>query len=236
MSEIVFTSDEVELLQELFVQRRRFYDFHLKELRDEKFRRKFTISYINPLISVSDKMVQGGIEVYTEREKLICRSCINEHILEFNNKFDFEEPLDWLSLSNERKEIVNRIDLSHDILLKCKAKDKKLRSFNTKFRFRNTLDALERLKKSETIFLSGLNDVYKIAFVNEDAFLTFELKSSISIYEIKFSAYAGKSIADYGKQYFSLTTDKEHAKKLLSTCDPKYYPSGVLEFISAVLN
>src|SRR5690349_389811 len=103
MSQIAFTHYESSLLQELLLSRLRLYSLEIKTIKDIKGQIKYENAYINPLNSVMDKISTRDINLYSEREKLICTSCINEHRSEFDDAFDFESPLEWLSLSEDKK-------------------------------------------------------------------------------------------------------------------------------------
>ena len=243
MRQTTFTTDEQNLLKGLLEKR-------LDELKqystdrndsDKKGWKRFDSFYIKPIVSALDKISRQQPTTFDSKEKLAFTSCINEHYDDLYKQLKVTTAFSWLTISDEQKMVIAKLDLCKDILVKSGYYKQKQTfvKYNLEFRYNQILTTVEKLKKSDKIFLSkvGENDFYKIAFVYDSKeFLPFELKHKVSLRDIQFASLREQTPEEYARDRFSLTTTKDKAKEMLSTCDTKYYPDGVLEFMNHLLN
>jgi len=93
---------------------------------------------------------------------------------------------------------------------------------------------LDKLEKSDIIFLSGEQNIYKIGFLlNNQEIAKFELKQRIFLNQNPF--YFFKGTVDELEKSFSLRTDRVNAKNILSNQNINDYPNGVIEFMIKIL-
>lgn len=242
MKETRLTIDERTLLIELLTQRLEGYDESLlQDSRDKAGKRRFENFYVKPLVSALDKISNNETAMYSSKEKLACISCINEHYDDFYKELQLPTAFSWLNISDAQAKVVYKLDNCKNILWKCGYYDKEYtrNMHDPDFRYSNVLNAVEKLKTSDKIFLSkvGQNDYYKIAFVyNSREYVPFELKHGVSWKEFQFMSLNGESPDNFGEKKFSMVTTRRQAKELLATCDRKHYPEGVLDFFNILLN
>lgn len=195
--------------------------------------------YIKPVSSALEKLAICMPNVYTYREKSICISCVNEHYNDFLTELTLSTAVSWLSVSEEQRQVIQKIDDCRNILIKCEYPNRKYSSshFDPDFVYGKFLAAADNWKKSEKILLSivGDNDIYKMAIVHNDLeYATFELKNQISWRDFQFlPLYESPEILSRKK--FSMITHRKTAKSLMATVDRKRYPTGVLECIDLIL-
>jgi len=242
MKQTTFTTDQRNLLQELLKIRLKNYKESIdRNSSDKAGQKRFHNFYVKPLVSALDKITTHDTETYDSKEKLAFISCINEHYDDFYNEMKLKTAFAWLTISDEQRKVVSKLDDCKDILLKCGYYNKKdiLIKYDTEFRYGKILSSVDKLKNSSKIFLSkvGHNDYYKIAFVFDNKeYVAFELKHQVSWKDFQFISLGGESPDEVGMKKFSLVTTKPKAKELLATCERQYYPDGVLDFINVLLN
>lgn len=242
MKPITFTTDEKKLLQDLLKKRLDSYrkTFEQDQL-DKSSKRHFENLYFKPLVSALDKVSNQDTVFYDSREKKSVISCINEHYDDFYNELQLPTALSWLTITEQKRLVVAKLDNSENILVKCGFYNKRsnfLRD-DTDFRYGNILKAVDKLKMSNMVFLSKIGEktYYKIAFIYENIeYATFELTHKISWRDIKFASLNNESPQEFGAQRFSLMTTKEDAKFIFANCDKEIYPESVLDFINSLLN
>lgn len=235
MKTLAFTTEEKTLLRPLLKERIEILSIEPK-IGSKAEIKKWENYYLVPLVSALNMLSNNEPIVFSAKERLMCISCINEHIDDYYRELDLKNAYSWAVISAEQLKVVNRLDTCNDILTKCGYFNRKeeLIRYNHKFRYRDIIQTIDKLRKSETIYLAGVdtNDIYKIAFVNENKeLMEFELKNDILLYSRPFR----KVTEDYSK-YYEVTTNRKEAKELLDSCNRSYYPKGVLEFVSQVLN
>lgn len=243
MKQITFTNDQRTLLQELLTNRLKNHnEFDIdSDSVNWKAIKKSNDSYFQPFVSALDKVSKYEIASYTTKEKTACISCINEHYDNFYKEKNLPTTLDWLTISNEQRNVLEKLDNCEDILEKCGYYNKNdgLKKYRLSFRYSDILLAMEKTKKSTKIFLSkvGQNDFYKIAFVHDNKeYVQFRIKNQISWKDFQFHSFNGKSPDEYGKERFTLVTTKCEAKELLAGCERQHYPDGVLDVMDKLLN
>lgn len=230
MKHIKFTEFQKNLLIELLNQRLKYYN----EFSYKKARKR--------LLSALNKISTGSVTIFSDWDKTTFIGCINEHYEEFYTQLHLETVFSWLTVSQRQRELILKIDACKDILVNCGYYSKRpiLGRYDTEFRYTNILSAIDKMKKSDKIFLSrsGEHDFYKIAFVyNDEEYVPFELKNVVFPKKhFRFISLEGKVADTYGKKCFSLVTTKSEAKELLTTCENSNYPEGVLEFMNHLLN
>ncbi len=233
MKHIKFTEYQKNLLIELLNQRLKYYNDD-NEFLYKKARKR--------LLSALNKICSGNVTTYSDWDKATFMSCINEHYEEFYTQLNLETAFSWLMVFQRQRELILKVDACKDILVNCGYYSKKpmLGRCDTEFRYEKILSAVDKMKKSDKIFLSrsGEHDYYKIAFVyNDEEYVPFELKNGVSPRKnFQFISLKGQDAEKYGKQYFSLVTAKSEAKELLTNCESSNYPEGVLEFMNHLLN
>jgi hypothetical protein len=236
MKQINFSKSQADLLITLLKHRQDSNNEFFGE--DTKRGRHYNFC-IRPVSSALEKLVVSSPNVYTHREKSICISCVNEHYNDFLTELKLSTAASWLSVSEEQRQVIQKIDNCRNILIKCGYPKRKysFSHFDPDFMYGKFLAAADDLKKSEKILLSkvGKNDIYKMGFVHSDLkYVTFELKNQISWRDFQFSPlYESPEILSRNK--FSMITDRKTAKSLMATVDRKRYPTGVLECVDLLL-
>jgi hypothetical protein len=243
MKQTTFTTDERNLLQGLLKKRLDNYNkTYIDKASGDKIGIKhFENFYIKPMASALDKILNHESAIYSSKEKLALMSCANEHYDHFYKELNLSAPLSWVTISDYQRNVISKLDNCKNILLKCGYYNTKQFSveFDKDFRYSNILTLVEKLKRSNRIFLSGTgqNDYYKIAFVYDNKeYLPFELKHHISLRNINFISLNGQSPDSIATKKFSLITTKPKAKELIASCESKNYPVGVLDFVNALLD
>ena len=243
MKQIIFTKDERAILQGFLEKRLDYYRKYLNEigLIDRAGKRSFDSFYIKPLLSALEKILNQESAFFDSKEKLVFISCINEHFDDVFNELKLPTALAWLTISDKQRTNIIQLDTYKDILQKSGYYSKKhsFIRYDTEFRYRNILAIVEKMRRSDIIFLSqvGQGYFYKIAFVcNNEEYFPFELSHQISLRDIKFIPFYGQTLESIASKNFSLTTTKSKAKELISTCEPLHYPEGVLDFMKELLS
>ena len=109
---------------------------------------------------------------------------------------------------------------------------------NNEFRYSHVLTTANKIKKSESVYLSkaGQSDFYKIAFVhNNEEFLAFELTHHISLSNNRFVPLNGQHPEELVPNKFSMLLPKAEARQLLNSLRSERYANGVLDFLNKVL-
>ena len=243
MKQTLFTTDELFLLQKVLEKRHEQLKKYSNEYdqKDKHGLKAFERFYISPIVSALDKISSEEISNYSSREKSTFMSCINENYRSYYDELKLTTPMSWLSISNEQRRMVKKLDICKDILAKCGYRRAKVgfNNFYDEIRFGNILQTFDKLNKSNKIFISkvGEKGFYKIAFVfNSKEFLSIELKSKLHFSTLIFASLNGQTPEDYGVKYFSLITTKEKAREMFSSIESTDYPDGVMEFIKKLLS
>jgi len=242
MNELTFSEPQRRLLQQFLKNRIELNSkWAIETSHDKAGQKRFKRLYINSYMTAFEKVKSYATYFYDSKEKLAMVSCINEHRNDFYNELRLPTAQSWLSISNEQRQVISKLDDCKEILVKCGFYNQKRNKgkYDVNFRYSNFVSAVDKMKNADKIFLScvGETDFYKIAFVHEDKeYVPFELKHQVSWKDFQFISLKGKSPDEFGKEKFSMITTKRTAKKLLATCEKKYYPEGVLLFMDVLLN
>lgn len=243
MKQTTFTTDERNLLEGVLNKRLDYYNECLTEQAssDKSGKKRFESFYVKPLVSALDKISNYKTALYDSKEKLACISCINEHYNDYYSELQLPTAFSWLTISDQQLIVVLKLDNCKEILYKCGYYNKKdtYKRYDTEFRYNHILTIIDKLKRSNKVFLSkaGQKDFYKIAFVYDDKeFLPFELKQQVTLRDVKFSSLNGQAPEDIATKKFSMLTTKSKAKELLATCEPNSYPDNTLNFMNVLLN
>ena len=239
----LFTLDELSLLQIVLEKRHEQLKKYSKEYdqNDQGGLKRFEKIYISPIVSALDKISSEEISNYSSSEKSAFMSCINENIKSYYDELKLTTPMSWLSISDEQRRMVKKLDICKDILAKCGYRKAKVgfNNFDDEIRYGNILQTFDKLNNSNKIFISkvGEKGLYKIAFVfNNKEFLSIELNHKILFSTLKFVSLKGETPEDYGEKHFSLITTKEKAREMFSSIESTHYPDGVIEFIKKLLS
>lgn len=240
MKTISFSQTQKEILLQHLKQNLDYWTEVFKDLNNSLKKRKEK-SHIDPIVSVIEKITKHNNFSLTNNEKIACIICANEHYEEVKKQLNLPNFMSWLTINEKQLYIIEELDDCKDILLKCGYFNKKeyLYEHNKTFRYKNILNAIQRLRLSERIFLSnaGEGNHYKIAFIcDNNEYAIFELKWPISWREIEFSKLGEDKPENYVPKRFSQLTTKQKAKEILQKCDKKNYPDGVLDIMVNLLS
>lgn len=234
-----FISSEIEIIVlalTLKVQNNELdFDLNNGSIMRNNLKSEFNNDLIKSLIL---KFQQEPILKFTKKETLKIISAINQSLskLEKDNEIDFNNPLFFLNISTQQKGKLDLIDLHKDILEKSGfyKTEKFIPIGNQKFRYRHIFDIIEKLQKSDTVFLSKSDKFYKIGFFyNRKELATFNLSQRINILENPFSIE--KETVSQIANRFGIQTDKLNAKKVFSNIKTSVYSEYVIEFFLKIL-
>ena len=224
-----FTNEEIELLK-VFI--------NIRIENDRKLAVNIKHKYIKALHSAYEKLMKGELSDFNSIEKIIFCSVVNENLPMIRQKLTLNTCISWINISEEQKKVIFEIDNCTSILEKCGFyKRNKRFAFADEFRlkFSKRIELIEKLKKSEGIFLSKAekNDYYKIAFVYKNReYAQFELKSPLSLNNIEFTPFN----SSLSSRYTSSIMTKKEASECLLSCEKDKYPEDVLEYYQLLLN
>jgi hypothetical protein len=236
MKVLTFNPSETAIL--LSALNKRKLEFEAEMDFDQASNKRFRNIYYKPVISCISKLQTGGTDLFNDKEVTFLISCANEtlaNLLDKLNEYGGKTALSWVKTDNDMQQTALQTDACKDILEKCGyyKRETKFLGHNPHFRYRNIYAVIDKMRQSDTILLSRVNDndVYKIAFVcNNSEVLSLELKNSIEVFNTEF-AMIGKDELNYYKRSFTDILSKQEALELLDTCDRKHYPDGVIEFL-----
>jgi len=194
--------------------------------------------FVKPIKNLILNFQQSKIFEINTKEKHCIISVINENLCKIKSDFivDFYNPIYWLNIDLIQKNQLERIDRHKDILDKCGyfKNNNHFEIESNKFRYSMIFEVLDKLKKSDTIFLSSEQNIYKICFVyNNKEVAKFELKHRIFLNQNPF--YFLKETIEELENSFSIRTDKLKARNILSNQNVNDYPNGVIEFMIKIL-
>ena len=242
MKLITFSDRQRNILKDLLVCRLNNYNrIYLEEGLDKPSSKRFKNYYIKSFNSALEKITSNSKGLYNSKDKTAFISCINEHYDNYYKQLQLPTLFSWLNISNQQRKIVEKLDDCKDILVKCGYYNQRkiFTPCDTEFRFGYYVSAIDKIKESDKVFLSktGENDYYKVGFIyNNEEYVSFELKNKISLSSFQFSSIQKQLLQSAGSQRFSFVTSKPDAKRLLSCCEGKSYPKGVLDLVYALLN
>ncbi len=221
MKKLIFTSDELELLEPLLKKR-------IERLQNDNIKPR--VKYISALQTALEKVIKGEADVYKSFEKTMLISVINENFDSINADLTIDSFYNFLFISDEQIKVANKIDCCENILKKCGYKYVK-----GGFSYAEMFDFINKLKNSTGILLSrsGENDYYKIGFVYEKKeYTVYRLKSPITFEINRFIKFESSA-----QLRFTLPLKtKQEAKELLSNAESDRYPKDVLEIINVLLD
>ncbi|ULT38679.1 hypothetical protein KRR40_26750 [Niabella defluvii] len=218
------------------------YDEGPMEVLNRAASKRLNSYYVTPTSSALDKVVRFESCHYNKNEKLFCISVTNEHYDTVHDELKLSAISDWLNITEQQREVIAILDDCKEILHKCGYFT--LQSIFPKpdpdFRYGNILSAFDKLKKSDTVFLSRTqqNDYYKIAFVhNNEEYLPFEFSQKISWRNLTFIRFDETSAETIGRTKFGIIASKAEARELLMSPFSKgHYQQETIDTISFLLN
>jgi predicted DNA-binding protein len=195
--------------------------------------------YSDNLHSAFAKISAGPVSTLRNWEKVLCSGCVNERLDMLNQTIERPDAYSLLASTPEKLKQLEQIDIAHSILEKLSSGwDKKALWFKERTSYAEYLDRVNKLKRSDMIYLSGSNGVspYKIGFVyDRTEFCVFELRQKIDLYAIQFSNIGSDAIA-HGRRYFQMVLNRKQAFEKLSHFDESEYNAGQLPFLLQLLN
>jgi hypothetical protein len=200
---------------------------------------KVPAKYISNLESVTAKVSTGSNMELKQWERIMICSCTNEKLSVLNILHDEVGIDDLTDAYGTLKRELSEIDTAYSILDKVeKGRYKRAPGFKERTSYAEYLERIEKLKRSEIIYLSGSNGLspYKIAFVhNESEFCTFELRHKIDLPSISFGQLKEDAI-QYGRKFFQRVLTREQAFQNLSQFSASDYQEGQFPFLLEMLN
>lgn len=216
-----FTEREKELIRKTLIQRNESYQ---QNEVPEKFERQ--------LKETLAKIDSDFDNYYSKNHKTQITSCINEFLTPHENRisFYFDLPsIKFTALSTQEKEEIELFDLCFSILEKTGFR-------KSKTRFLKILERIEKLKKSEKICISRTDEknVYKIAFINHDETMQWEINSEVNLLYEDFIKHSKTKIESFPSS-FSETVSKNEASKILNNGAPVVKNDNTLELTKYLL-
>jgi hypothetical protein len=237
----IFTESQRLTLQHLLSERLKSYDVTDNDESNTANFKRFYSYYVARTRSAFDKITNIESTGYSDKEKLSCISCINEHYSRTLDQLKLKSTLDWLNVSDDQRKVVADLDDCKEILNNFgyfKTKNI-LPQVDPDFRYGAVLKVFDKLKRSDLIFLSktAQNEYYKIAFVhNNGEYLSIELSHKISWRNLAFVGFGNTPINEIAKTRFSMMATKAEARELLSVFKPKYYFEETKDTVNFLLN
>lgn len=200
---------------------------------------KVPAKYISNLQTVTAKVSTESNMELKQWERIMFCSCANER-LSVLNLIHGEPGIDDLTDSyGALKSELAEIDTAYSILDKVEyGRYKRAPRFKERTSYAEYFERIEKLKRSEIIYLSGSNGVspYKIAFVyNKSEFCTFELRHKIDLPSISFGQLKEDAI-QYGRKFFQKVLTREQAIQNLSQFSASDYQEEQFLFLLEMLN
>lgn len=217
-----FTEKEKELIRKTLIQRNESYQ---KNEVPEKFEKH--------LKETLKKIDSDFDNYYSKNHKTQITSCINEFLKPHENRisFYFNLPsIKFTALSTQEKEEIELFDLCFSILEKTGFR-------KSETRFLKILEKIEKLKNSDKIFISRTDkkNVYKIAFINKNELMKWELNSPVDLIHEDFLKQTKKQIDDYSSG-FTDSVSKLEAKEIINNCSPVTKNQETFEFVKYLVN
>ena len=217
-----FTEKEKELIRKTLIQRNESYQ---ENEVPEKFERQ--------LKETLAKIDSDFDNYYSKNHKTQITSCINEFLTPYENRisFYFNLPLiKFTTLSTQEKEEIELFDLCFSILEKTGFR-------KSKTRFLKILEKIEKLKNSDKILISRTDkkNVYKIAFINKNELMKWELNSQVDLIHEDFLKQTKKQIDDYSSS-FTDSVSRHEAKEIINNCSPVTKNQETFELVKYLVN
>jgi hypothetical protein len=140
---------------------------------------------------------------------------------------------DWLNVPEKIKKRLLVNDTLLDILQQVKHYIKDIFHYNIEYRNKNVFETIEKLKNSQLILLSTIEDPYKICFIyNLQEYFVIELKIGFIIENMTFHR-----IEDYPiiRKSFESELNKRQAYEIIAKCTSSIYPKEYIDFIIEIL-
>lgn len=192
-------------------------------------------AYFAPKSSLINKL-ESDIDSYTAAEITNIQGAVERSMspdCKNANFICFEKPLDWLNISDELKEKMDKCDFQTTILIKTGYYDESKKSF---YLYSSVFRLLADMKEPEKVCLSmnGNSDVYKLGFLNKKKeILNVKPNENIDFRMLKFKNYHG-SVKDI-MSGFTICTSKEKAYELMSRIKMQNHPSTTIKFLIEIL-
>jgi hypothetical protein len=171
-------------------------------------------------------------------QKALCTGCVNVALDVSYQNIHAKNAVDLLHADVAERAAMTTIDMGKDILQKL-GYEKKTRypSYDYSFRYRDCLQAIDKLKEADTICLSHVqNNVYKINFIYKGVEqFQWEMSHSLSLSDIRFYPLRPGEFGEFARKY-SMVSGRSSAVALVAGTDCSWYPDNVLEFFNQLLN
>lgn len=182
------------------------------------------------------KLLEADTVLFSPKQAALCTGCLNEQLDHYFKELTIKAAQDLLNLSAEQKYIADQIDMGKDLLVKLGyEKRTHFPTYNYQVRYRQTLEAIDKIRDAKDIYLSKTSDrVYKIGFVTQDQeVFSWELSYDLSVHDISTFPKDAKGIEDHRKN-FMMSTSKERALELLT--EFPYPGHNATAFFKTLLN
>ncbi|MEJ2881509.1 hypothetical protein [Pedobacter sp. GR22-6] len=229
LKKVNFTAEEADWLTRLLLQRISLYGE----------RSSPRPKVIDHCISAMLKLEEKHNVSLKDWEKTMCISVVNENLPVYYKQVEVTDAFSLITMTTEQRTILDYIDMGKSVLKKLRKDEQEtLPDYNLNTSYREKYQLLEKLKSCDLIYISrsGEDNVYKIGFVYQSREASvYRLSNEIRPDDLAFYALKMDAIK-YGKQRFTLVTDRCGAFDLLSKCDECNYPANQLNFFKQLLN
>ncbi len=191
---------------------------------------------IKPLLTALEKIKQSTSFSYSSMEKTFMRGAVKNYKDNLFPQLNLPTAVSWLTISEKQKKVVSTLDNCIEILAKCDYYTKN-RNLDPDFRYSKILKTSENILKSKTIFIGRnfANTIYKIAFVNNNAYYTIKFHNGVDIAKSGFVSFQNETAASLCANKFDLSATKLEAKNIMAMSEKEAYTGEVKKFIDVIL-
>jgi hypothetical protein len=171
----------------------------------------------------------------TSSEMAQVYSWINENFNQYSIPgFNFKSAFSWISITAEQQQQATYIDLCKDLLYKTGYfKNNGRTVYNKDFRYRTVFEIIEKLQKSETVFVSKY---HKIGFVYDNKeTLSFELRSPIPLTDNYFH-FGCQNVEAFGNGFDLKFSKREALDFIAKNADKIKLTDEDFKFLTYVLS
>ncbi|RPH29565.1 MAG: hypothetical protein EHM93_17155 [Bacteroidales bacterium] len=169
--------------------------------------------------------------ILSKEETLCLANLFSERITKIGHKYP-STLLSWTNIPLDIQELMEEKDEYLEILSKVNQEYiENAFHYNLKFRSKNIIETLDKLRKCDVILLSRNPEPYKIGFVfQQREALLFPLEAQIDLTVVSFSHY-DKTI----RAMFSESISRKEAYEILLKCKKTNYPKDSIDFLLEIL-
>lgn len=170
---------------------------------------------------------------YGSKHRLKMTSVSNEFLHssdEFLREYHHAQSLRFVEASDKAKQYFDLFDFCYDILEKAGCR-------KSKFKFKQIINKIERLRNCKEIYLSRTDhsNVYKIAFGdNNQVFTTWDIQGRVNIRSDKFKQLSKWELMSLKKSFTDVLSRSE-AREIISICRSDRPSNDVLRLTEALL-